>query len=106
MLHTLNHETVPNQKRKSRSRKSKAEKEAYDKLKREQAVGQTLFEKSIAAQLDVPFEELRDQIPLAPAWGIKKNSEVKNVFWYGFKDIFPLEQKVSTFWNPSCHLET
>ena len=70
---------------KKRGRKTKAEKEAYDKQKQEQKAQQTLFEKSIAAQLEVPFEDLRDQIPLGPTWGIKKNSEGKNVFWYGFK---------------------
>jgi transposase len=57
----------------------------YDKQKQEEEAKQTLFEKSIAAQLDVSFEDLRDQIPLTPAWGIKENSEGKNVFWYGFK---------------------
>jgi transposase len=33
----------------------------------------------------VPLEELRSEMPLEPAWGIKKNSEGKNVFWYGYK---------------------
>ncbi|MGG3863931.1 transposase, partial [Aneurinibacillus aneurinilyticus] len=70
---------------KKRGRKTKAEKEAYDTKKQEEEAQKTLFEKSIAAQLDVPFEDLRDLMPLAPAWGIKKNSEGKNVFWYGFK---------------------
>ncbi|MEW9673919.1 transposase, partial [Ammoniphilus sp. 3BR4] len=78
-------EKKPKSEPKKRGRKSKAEKEAYDKQKQEEKAQQTLFEKSIVAQLDVPFETLRDEIPLAPAWGIKKNSEGKNVFWYGFK---------------------
>jgi transposase len=91
MPRTLNHETKPKRRQKpkpepkKRGRKTKAEKEAYDTQKQEQEAQQTLFEKSIVAQLDVPFQELRDQIPLEPAWGIKKNSEGKNVFWYGFK---------------------
>lgn len=78
-------EKKPKPEPKKRGRKTKAEKESYDKQKQEEEAQKTLFEKSIAAQLDVPFENLRDQIPLAPAWGIKKNSEGKNVFWYGFK---------------------
>lgn len=78
-------EKKPKPEPKKRGRKTKAEKEADDKQKQEQEAQKTLFEKSIAAQLDVPFEDLRDQIPLKPAWGIKKNSEGKNVFWYGFK---------------------
>ena len=44
-----------------------------------------MYEKSIFTQLDVPLEELRSQIPIHPDWGIKKNSEGKNVFWYGYK---------------------
>jgi transposase len=45
----------------------------------------SVFEKLIAAQLDVPLETLRSQMLIEPAWGVKKNSEGKNVFWYGFK---------------------
>lgn len=39
----------------------------------------------IADQLDVPLETLRSQMLIEPAWGVKKNSKGKNVFWYGFK---------------------
>jgi transposase len=78
-------EKKPKPEPKKRGRKTKAEKEAYDKQKQEQEAQQTLFEKSIAAQLDVPFEDLRNQIPVDPAWGVMKNSEGKNVFWYGYK---------------------
>jgi transposase len=80
-------EKKPKPEPKKRGRKTKAEKEAYDTQKQEQEAQQTLFEKSIAAQLDVPFEELRAQIPLEPAWGIKKNSEGKNVFGMDLKGI-------------------
>lgn len=31
------------------------------------------------------METLRTEIPLHPNWGIKKNSEGKNTFWFGFK---------------------
>ncbi|MFC7372286.1 transposase, partial [Fictibacillus iocasae] len=68
-----------------RGRKKKEEKEQYDRMKREEEDKKTLYEKTIAAQLDVSLEELRSEIPLDPAWGIKKNSEGKNVFWFGYK---------------------
>ncbi|MFC0472209.1 transposase, partial [Halalkalibacter kiskunsagensis] len=44
-----------------------------------------LFEKKIEAQLEVPLAQLRQEIPQDPKWGVKKNSEGKNVFWYGYK---------------------
>jgi transposase len=90
-------EQKPKPAPKKRGRKTKAEKEAYDKQKQEQEAHQTLFEKSIAAQLDVSFEDLRDQIPLEPAWGIKKNSEGRTFFGTGLKGILPLGPKASTF---------
>lgn len=77
-------EKKPKPEPKKRGRKSKAEKEAYDKQKQEEEAQKSLYEKSISAQLDVPLEELRSQVPLQPDWGIKKNSEGKNV-WYGYK---------------------
>ncbi len=70
---------------KKRGRKKKEEKEQYDQQKLEEEQNKTLFEKPIAEQLDVSLEELRSEIPIEPAWGIKKNSEGKNVFWYGYK---------------------
>ena len=63
-----------------------------------------LFEKKIEAQLDVPLDELRANIPMEPQWGVKKNSEGKNVFWYGYKVHLALsEQNPNTFYNPSFH---
>lgn len=70
---------------KKRGRKRKEEKEQYDQQKLEEEQNKTLYEKPIADQLDVSLEELRTKIPIEPAWGIKKNSEGKNVFWYGYK---------------------
>ncbi len=66
---------------KKRGRKSKQEREAW--LKQKQAVEEQkpIFEKEIAAQLTETYVTLRDQIPLAPQWGVKKNSEGKNLFW-------------------------
>lgn len=78
-------EKKPKPEPKKRGRKSKSEKEAYEKLKQEEEAQKNVFEKSIASQLDVTFEDLRSKIPIDHAWGIKKNSEGKNVFWYGFK---------------------
>lgn len=53
--------------------------------KAEREANLSIFEKKIEDQLDVPLAELRNEIPQDPQWGIKKNSEGKNVFWYGYK---------------------
>lgn len=45
----------------------------------------TSFLKKIEDQLDVPLDQLHSEIPQNPEYGIKKNSEGKNVFWYGNK---------------------
>ncbi|MEK3986379.1 IS1182 family transposase [Paenibacillus sp. FSL K6-3166] len=70
---------------KKRGRKSKAEREAWLKRKQEEEEQKPIFEKEIAAQLSEPFKVLQDQMPLDPQWGVKKNSDGKNVFWYGYK---------------------
>lgn len=70
---------------KKRGRKSKAEREAWLQQKQEEENQKPLFKKEIAAQLSESFQVLRDEMPLAPEWGIKKNSDGKNVFWYGYK---------------------
>lgn len=44
-----------------------------------------MYEKKIEAQLDVPLADLRSKIPQDPKWGVKKNSEGKNVIWFGYK---------------------
>lgn len=44
-----------------------------------------MYDKKIEAQLDVPLTELRTEVPQDPTWGVKKNSEGKNVFWFGYK---------------------
>lgn len=41
--------------------------------------------KKIEDQLDVSLHELSIEIPQNPRWGVKKNSEGKNVFWFGYK---------------------
>jgi transposase len=39
----------------------------------------------IEVQLDVSLEELHTSVSIDPKWGVKKNSEGKNTFWFGFK---------------------
>jgi transposase len=70
---------------KKRGRKKKEEREQWLIEKAAEEANLPLYEKTIAAQLDVPLSELRASIPTNPEWGVKKNSEGKNVFWYGFK---------------------
>jgi transposase len=71
--------------KKKRGRKSKSEREQWLKEQLELEENRPLFEKKVEAQLSYSYEELVKEIPLTPAWGVKKNSEGKNVFWYGFK---------------------
>jgi len=70
---------------KKRGRKSKEEREQWLIEQAEKEANQPLFEKKIETQLDVPLAELRNEVPQDPKWGVKKNSEGKNVFWYGYK---------------------
>lgn len=70
---------------KKRGRKSKAEQEKWQQEKAKKEENLSLYEKPIEAQLDVSLQELRSSAPIEPKWGIKKNSEGKNVFWFGFK---------------------
>lgn len=75
----------PKPQPKKRGRKSKFEQEAFQIEKQEQENQKTIYEKTIADQLDISLETLRSDIPIHPNWGIKKNSEGKNTFWFGFK---------------------
>nr|WP_246096625.1 transposase [Paenibacillus sinopodophylli] len=70
---------------KKRGRLSKAEREAWLEQKQEEEKRKPIYKKEIAAQLSETFHLLRDEMPLDPQWGIKKNSDGKNVFWYGYK---------------------
>jgi transposase len=83
--HAPAQEKKPKPEPKKRGRKKKEEKEQYDQQKREEELNKTLFEKTISVQLDVSLEELRSEVPIEPAWGVKKNSKGKNEFWYGYK---------------------
>jgi len=73
------------QSSKKRGRKPKAEREKWLKDQQELEENRPLFEKKIEAQLPLDFKTIGQQIPQVPHWGIKKNSEGKNVFWFGFK---------------------
>ena len=68
-----------------RGRKKKEEREQWLIDKAEIEANLPVYEKKIEYQLDIPLKELRSSVPTQPKWGIKKNSEGKNVFWYGFK---------------------
>lgn len=70
---------------KKRGRKSKEERDQWLKEQAEKEANLPLYGKKIEAQLDASLSELRNGIPYDPKWGIKKNSEGKNVFWFGFK---------------------
>lgn len=73
---------------KKRGRKTKAEQVKYQQEKQQREEQLTLYEKPIEAQLDASLEDLRLKVPRNPQWGIKKNSDGKNVFWYGYKGHF------------------
>ncbi len=78
-------EEKPKAEPKKRGRKSKEEREQWLKEQAEKQAHLSIYEKKIEAQLDASLDELRDEIPQDPKWGIKKNSEGKNVFWFGYK---------------------
>ncbi|WP_027724645.1 transposase, partial [Tuberibacillus calidus] len=78
-------EEKPKAEPKKRGRKTKAERKQWLMEQAEREANLPLFEKKIEAQLDVSLDELRAHIPQDPQWGVKKNSEGKNVFWYGYK---------------------
>ena len=62
---------------KKHSRKSKAEREQWLQEQAEKEANRPLYDKKIEAQLTASLTELRTDVPGAPQWGIKKNSEEK-----------------------------
>lgn len=78
-------ENKPKTEPKKRGRKSKEEREQWLIEKAEREANLPIYQKKIEDQLDVPLNKLRADIPQDPQWGVKKNSEGKNVFWYGYK---------------------
>lgn len=86
-------EEKPKPESKKRGHKSKEEQEKWLQEQAEREAALPIFEKKIEAQLVVPLAELRSAVPLDPKWGIKKNSEGKNVFWFGYKGHFAVGTK-------------
>lgn len=78
-------EKKPKPEPKKRGRKPKAERDQWLKEQSEREANLPLYEKKIEAQLDVPLDELRQSVPQDPKWGVKKNSEGKNLAWFGYK---------------------
>lgn len=70
---------------KKRGRKPKAEREQWLKEKEATEAALPIYEKKIEHQLTESVETLFDEAPLAPMWGVKKNSDGKNVYWFGYK---------------------
>src|SRR5699024_5904028 len=70
---------------KKRGRKSTEEREQWLREQAEKEANKPIYDKKIEAQLTSPLTELRRDVPRAPQWGIKKNSEGKNEYWYGYK---------------------
>lgn len=78
---------------KKRGRKTKEEQAAWDAEQAEIEANLTTYEKSLEAQLSIPLETLWRDTPIDPNWGVKKNSDGKNTFWYGFKGHLAVSAK-------------
>lgn len=78
---------------KKRGRKTKEEQEAWLAEQAEKEANQTTYEKEIKYQLETSLETLWQDAPIEPQWGIKKNSNGKNTFWYGFKGNLAVSTK-------------
>ena len=78
---------------KKRGRKSKEERAAWLAEQAEIEANQTTYEKKLDAQRTIPLKTLWQEIPIEPKWGIKKNSDGKNTFWYGFKGHLAVSTK-------------
>lgn len=70
---------------KKRGRKTKEEREQWLKDKKAEEEALPIYEKKIVDQLSESVETLFTEAPLAPTWGVKKNSDGKNVWWFGYK---------------------
>lgn len=65
---------------KKHGRKSKEERETWLTEQAERKANQFTYEKELKEQLDIPLGTLWKDVPLAPQWGVKKNSAGKNKF--------------------------
>lgn len=70
---------------KKRGRKSKEERAAWLAEQVEIEANLSTYERKLDAQLSIPLTTLWQDIPIEPKWGVKKNSDGKNTFWFGFK---------------------
>ncbi|WP_431027801.1 transposase [Lysinibacillus sp. LZ02] len=78
---------------KKRGRKSKEERAAWLAEQAEIEANLTTYEKKLEAQLTIPTQTLWQDIPIEPKWGVKKNSDGKNTFWFGFKGHLAVSTK-------------
>ena len=78
---------------KKRGRKTPEEQAIWLAEQTEIEANQTTYEKKLEAQLTIPTSTLWQDIPIEPKWGIKKNSDGKNTFWYGFKGHLAVSTK-------------
>ena len=78
---------------KKRGRKSKEEREAWLLEQAEIEANLTTYEKKLAAQLTIPTATLLQDMPIQPKWGVKKNSDGKNTFWFGYKGHLAVSTK-------------
>jgi len=75
----------PSEKKERSTKRGRKSKEEHATWLAEQAkieANRTTYEKKIEHQLDTPREILWADAPIAPQWGIKKNSDGKNTFWF------------------------
>ena len=78
---------------KKRGRKSKEERAAWLAEQAEIEANLTTYEKKLEDQLTIPTATLWQDIPIEPKWGVKKNSDGKNTFWFGFKGHLAVSTK-------------
>lgn len=78
---------------KKRGRKPKAEREQWLKQKQAEEDALPIYEKEIVHQLSESVETLFTEAPLDPKWSIKKNSDGKNIFWFGYKGHLAVSTK-------------
>ena len=67
---------------KKRGRKSKEERAAWLAEQAEIEANLTTYEKKLEDQLTIPTATLWQDIPIEPKWGVKKNSDGKNILTF------------------------
>ncbi|WP_301108055.1 transposase [Sporosarcina sp.] len=75
----------PKTEPKKRGRKKKEEREQWLAKEAERKANLPIYEKKIEDQLGAPLHQLRAEVPQEPHWGVKKNSEGRNEYWFGYK---------------------